>query len=56
MVDVYGNFAPATYVNTTFLVEFGEFQTSSSGIGYWDFLGRVAGFYTIEFIQDDAVH
>ena len=55
-IDTHGNLAPSTEVTSTLASEFGTLQASSSGNGYWDFIGQTAGMYTLELIQDDATH
>tara|TARA_B100001142_G_scaffold290998_1_gene308903 strand:- start:232 stop:2832 length:2601 start_codon:yes stop_codon:yes gene_type:complete len=55
-IDTHGNLAPSTEVASTLESQFGTLQASSSGNGYWDFIGQTAGVYTLELIQDNATH
>ena len=55
-IDTHGNLAPSTEVTSTLESQFGTLQASSSGNGYWDFIGQTAGVYTLELIQDNATH
>jgi len=55
-IDVHGNLAPSTNVTTTLENQFGTLQASSSGNGYWDLIGQTSGIYTLELIQDGAIH
>jgi len=56
VVDAHGNMAPATNVTVLLDETFGVLEGSPSGNGYWDFTGRVAGLYTLTFVQDGATH
>ncbi|MBT60981.1 MAG: hypothetical protein CMA63_05455 [Euryarchaeota archaeon] len=55
-MDAHGNLAPATNISTTLSPDFGVLTASSSGNGYWDFVGQKNGAYSLEFIQDAAIH
>ena len=55
-IDAHGNLAPSTNVTTTLENQFGTLQASSSGNGYWDLVGQTAGTYTLQLVQDGAIH
>ena len=55
-IDAHGNLAPSTNVTTTLETEYGTLQASSSGNGYWDLVGQSAGTYTLQLVQDGAMH
>ena len=55
-IDAHGNLAPSTEVTTTLESQFGTLQASSSGNGYWDFVGQTSGEYSLELVQDSATH
>tara|TARA_B100001093_G_scaffold468303_1_gene488168 strand:- start:3048 stop:5651 length:2604 start_codon:yes stop_codon:yes gene_type:complete len=55
-IDAHGNLAPSTEVVSVLDNKFGTLEASSSGNGYWNFIGQTAGTYTLELVQDGAVH
>lgn len=55
-IDAHGNLAPSTEVVSVLDNKFGTLEASSSGNGYWNFIGQTAGVYTLELEQDGAVH
>ena len=55
-IDAHGNLAPSTEVVSTLESEYGTLVASSSGNGYWDFIGQTSGTYTLELVQDGATH
>tara|TARA_B110000902_G_scaffold219373_1_gene253742 strand:+ start:1 stop:1797 length:1797 start_codon:yes stop_codon:yes gene_type:complete len=55
-IDAHGNLAPSTNVTTTLEAQFGTLQASSSGNGYWEVIGQTAGTYTLQLVQDGAMH
>jgi len=55
-IDAHGNLAPSTNITTTLENQYGTLQASSSGNGYWDLIGQISGTYTLELVQDGAVH
>ena len=55
-IDAHGNLAPSTNVTTTLDTQYGTLQASSSGNGYWDLVGQTAGTYTLQLVQDGAIH
>ena len=56
VIDAHGNLAPATDVSITLNQTLGVLDASSSGNGYWDFTGKMAGTYGLTFTQADATH
>ena len=55
-IDAHGNLAPSTEVVSVLESQYGTLEASSSGNGYWDFIGQTAGAYTLELVQDGALH
>ncbi len=55
-IDAHGNLAPSTEVVSVLESQYGILEASSSGNGYWDFIGQTAGTYTLEMTQDGASH
>jgi len=55
-IDAHGNLAPSTNVTSTLESKYGTLQASSSGNGYWDLIGQTSGTYTLELVQDGAIH
>jgi len=55
-LDAHGNLAPSTNVTTTLDSQYGTLQASSSGNGYWNLIGQTSGLYTLQLVQDGAVH
>lgn len=55
-IDAHGNLAPSTEVVSLLESQYGTLEASSSGNGYWDFIGQTAGFYTLNLVQDGAKH
>ena len=55
-IDAHGNLAPSTNVTSTLESQYGTLQASSSGNGYWNLIGQTSGSYTLELVQDGAMH
>ena len=56
IADSRGNFAPAESVTMSLNSSVGTLEPSIAGRGYWTFIGKTAGEFTMTLIQDDAVH
>jgi hypothetical protein len=56
VVDIHGNVAESTDVITTTNNSIGELDVSPTGIGYWQFTGKIIGNYELVLQQSDAVH
>ena len=56
VVDIHGNLAEATDVNTSIGEGFGELVASQTGLGYWSFTGKQVGVYTLDLTEGDAQH
>ena len=54
VVDVHGNLAESTAVTTTMNTSIGELETSPTGLGYWQFIGKQVGDYELVLQESGA--
>ncbi len=54
VVDVHGNVAESTAVSTTMNASIGELETSPTGLGYWQFVGKQVGDYELVLQESGA--
>lgn len=54
VVDVHGNVAESTAVSTTMNTSIGELETSPTGLGYWQFVGKQVGDYELVLQESGA--
>lgn len=54
VVDINGNVAESTDVVTTLNTSFGVLEASPTGLGYWQFTGKVVGDYTLGLLESGA--
>ena len=47
VVDIHGNIAESTDVTTAFNTSVGELHASQTGLGYWQFSGKIVGNYQL---------
>ena len=56
VVDVHGNIEESTSVTTTLDGSLGELTTSQVGLGYWQFIGKKVGTYSLVLEDEGATH
>jgi hypothetical protein len=56
VVDINGNIAESTDVMTDFNASLGVLEASPTGLGYWQFTGKMVGEYSLVLFESGAEH
>jgi hypothetical protein len=56
VVDIHGNVGESSLLTSSIDSSIGELEASSTGVGYWSFVGKVSGEYDLQLIEGNATH
>ena len=56
VIDIHGNIGESNDLSTSLDVAIGEIDASNIGVGYWSFIGKTSGEYTLTLNEGNASH
>lgn len=56
VIDIHGNIGESNDLSTSLDAAIGEIDVSNTGVGYWSFIGKTSGEYTLTLNEGNASH